>query len=41
MPLCGLEQAAVQVGEHVAKVPDLLALEELVMAAGLIQPYKT
>jgi chemosensory pili system protein ChpC len=30
-----LEQAAVQVGEHVAKVPDLLALEELVVAAGL------
>lgn len=37
VPLCGLEQAAVQVGEHVAKVPDLLALEELVIAAGLIK----
>lgn len=35
VPLCGLEQAAVQVGEHVAKVPDLLALEELVVASGL------
>jgi chemosensory pili system protein ChpC len=37
VPLCGLEQAAVQVGEHVAKVPDLLALEELVVAAGLVK----
>lgn len=37
VPLCGLEQAAVQIGEHVAKVPDLLALEELVIAAGLVQ----
>ncbi|NUT86688.1 chemotaxis protein CheW [Pseudomonas corrugata] len=37
VPLCGLEQAAVQVGEHVAKVPDLLALEELVIAAGLVK----
>ncbi|WP_434627390.1 chemotaxis protein CheW [Pseudomonas sp. Z1-14] len=37
VPLCGLEQAAVQVGEHVAKVPDLLALEELVVAAGLVR----
>ena len=36
VPLCGLEQAAVQVGEHVAKVPDLLAMEELVTAAGLV-----
>ncbi|SDA93950.1 chemosensory pili system protein ChpC [Pseudomonas sp. NFACC15-1] len=41
VPLCGLEQAAVQVGEHVAKVPDLLALEELVVAAGLVQQHKS
>jgi len=39
VPLCGLEQAAVQIGEHVAKVPDLLALEELVVAAGLVQHH--
>jgi hypothetical protein len=30
VPLCSLEKAAVQVGDQVAKVPDLLALEELV-----------
>ncbi|QAY91078.1 chemotaxis protein CheW [Pseudomonas sp. ACM7] len=36
VPLCSLEQAAVQVGEQVAKVPDLLALEELLVSAGLI-----
>jgi chemosensory pili system protein ChpC len=36
VPLCALEQAAVQVGEQVAKVPDLLALEELLVSAGLI-----
>ncbi|SFL70542.1 chemotaxis protein CheW [Pseudomonas sp. NFACC46-3] len=41
VPLCGLEQAAVQVGEHVAKVPDLLALEELVVAAGLVRQHKS
>ena len=41
VPLCGLEQAAVQVGEHVAKVPDLLALEELVVAAGLVRRHKS
>lgn len=35
VPLCALEQAAVQVGEQVAKVPDLLALEELLVSAGL------
>jgi chemosensory pili system protein ChpC len=35
VPLCALEQAAVQVGEQVAKVPDLLALEELLVTAGL------
>ena len=36
VPLCSLEQAAVQVGEQVAKVPDLLALEELLVSAGLV-----
>jgi chemosensory pili system protein ChpC len=36
VPLCPLEQAAVQVGEQVAKVPDLLALEELLVSAGLV-----
>ncbi|MHC8317305.1 chemotaxis protein CheW [Pseudomonas sp. LB3P31] len=36
VPLCPLEQAAVQVGDQVAKVPDLLALEELLVAAGLV-----
>jgi chemosensory pili system protein ChpC len=36
VPLCALEQAAVQVGEQVAKVPDLLALEGLLVDAGLI-----
>ena len=36
VPLCSLEQAAVQVGEQVAKVPDLLALETLLVDAGLI-----
>lgn len=35
VPLCPLEQAAVQVGDQVAKVPDLLALEELLVKAGL------
>ena len=30
MPLCPLERAAVQVGDHVARIPDLLALERLV-----------
>ncbi|MCY1433029.1 hypothetical protein D9M71_490480 [compost metagenome] len=35
VPLCPLEQAAVQVGEQVAKVPDLLALEALLVDAGL------
>ena len=30
VPLCPLERAAVQVGDHVAKIPDLLALERLV-----------
>ena len=34
VPLCALEQAAVQVGDQVAKVPDLLALEELLVNAG-------
>lgn len=36
VPLCALEQAAVQIGEQVAKVPDLLALEELLVSAGLV-----
>jgi chemosensory pili system protein ChpC len=36
VPLCSLEQAAVQVGEQVAKVPDLLALEALLVNAGLL-----
>ena len=36
VPLCSLEQAAVQVGDQVAKVPDLLALEALLVDAGLI-----
>ena len=36
VPLCSLEQAAVQVGDQVARVPDLLALEELLVNAGLI-----
>jgi len=37
VPLCALEQAAVQIQEHVAKVPDLLALEELLVGAGLVR----
>lgn len=36
VPLCALEQAAVQVADQVAKVPDLLALEELLVSAGLV-----
>lgn len=35
VPLCPLEQAAVQVADQVAKVPDLMALEELLVTAGL------
>ncbi|MNQ44637.1 CheW-like domain protein [compost metagenome] len=35
VPLCTLEKAAVQVADQVAKVPDLLALEELLVGAGL------
>ena len=35
VPLSPLERAAVQVGEHVAKIPDLLALEQLVLDSGL------
>lgn len=35
VPLCPLELAAVQVGEHVAKVPDLMGLEALLVEAGL------
>ena len=31
VPLSPLERAAVQVGDHVAKIPDLLALERLVL----------
>ena len=35
VPLCSLEKAAVQVGDLVARVPDLLVLEELLIGAGL------
>ncbi|KAF1006061.1 MAG: hypothetical protein GAK32_02536 [Pseudomonas fluorescens] len=35
VPLCRLELAAVQVGEHVAKVPDLQGLETLLVESGL------
>lgn len=35
VPLCPLEKAAVQVADQVAKVPNLLALEEMLVAAGL------
>ena len=31
VPLSPLERAAVQIGDHVAKIPDLLALEKLVL----------
>jgi chemosensory pili system protein ChpC len=37
VPLAELELAAVQVGETVAKIPDLVALEEWLMDAGLVQ----
>lgn len=36
VPLCGLEQAAVQVAEQVVKIPDLLALEQRLVEAGLV-----
>jgi len=36
VPLCALERAAVQVADQVAKVPDLLALEELLVNANLV-----
>ncbi|MDZ5433067.1 chemotaxis protein CheW [Pseudomonas fluorescens] len=36
VPLCSLEKAAVQVADQVAKVPDLIALEELLVNAGLV-----
>ncbi|MBK5537708.1 chemotaxis protein CheW [Pseudomonas sp. TH05] len=36
VPLCALEKAAVQVAEQVAKVPDLLGLEALLVASGLV-----
>ena len=35
VPLCPLEKAAVQVADQVAKVPDLLGVEEMLVAAGL------
>jgi chemosensory pili system protein ChpC len=35
VPLCSLELAAVQVGEQVAKVPDLMGLEALLVESGL------
>jgi chemotaxis signal transduction protein len=37
MPLDELELAAVQVGETVAKIPDLVALEQRLVDAGLTQ----
>jgi chemosensory pili system protein ChpC len=37
VPLCPLEKAAVQIAEQVAKVPDLLGLEALLVEAGLVQ----
>ncbi|MFW0757069.1 chemotaxis protein CheW [Pseudomonas sp. H11T01] len=37
VPLCPLEKAAVQIAEQVAKVPDLLGLEELLVGAGLVR----
>ncbi|MCX7079941.1 MAG: chemotaxis protein CheW [Pseudomonas sp.] len=37
VPLCPLEKAAVQIAEQVAKVPDLLGLEELLVEAGLVR----
>ena len=36
VPLAALELAAVQVGDQVARVPDLAALEQLLETAGLI-----
>lgn len=36
VPLCRLEKAAVQVAEQVAKVPDLLGLEALLLESGLV-----
>ena len=36
VPLAELELAAVQVGDTVAKIPDLVGLEELLVAAGLV-----
>ncbi len=35
VPLCRLEKAAVQVADLVAKIPDLPALEQLVLESGL------
>ncbi|VVN97760.1 chemotaxis protein CheW [Pseudomonas fluorescens] len=37
VPLCPLEKAAVQIADQIAKVPDLLGLEELLVGAGLVQ----
>lgn len=36
VPLAELELAAVQVGDTVAKIPDLMGLEELLVRAGLV-----
>jgi chemosensory pili system protein ChpC len=36
VPLAELELAAVQVGDTVAKIPDLVGLEELLVEAGLV-----
>ena len=35
VPLSPLERAAVQIGDHVAKIPDLLALERLVLGGSV------
>jgi chemosensory pili system protein ChpC len=38
VPLTELELAAVQVGETVARVPDLIGLEQWLVDAGLMHP---
>ncbi|MFK7702814.1 chemotaxis protein CheW [Pseudomonas caspiana] len=38
VPLDALELAAVQIGETVAKIPDLVGLEQWLVDAGLTQP---
>lgn len=39
VPLNELELAAVQVGETIAKIPDLVRLEQWLVDAGLAEPY--